>query len=157
MRRVAEALAAHRLGGFYTEEIRRGGERQGFALVTLDGQRAVMAHVGRRRAPRVGKYGVDVAVVDGVARSALAVRDDVDLYLVDEIGRMECLSPAFVVAMGMLLDSHRLVVATVARRGGGLIADVKGRPDVELWELTRATRDDVPGRVLAWLARRGLR
>jgi nucleoside-triphosphatase len=32
--------------GFYTEEVRVGGERQGFDVVTLDGQRGPLARIG---------------------------------------------------------------------------------------------------------------
>jgi nucleoside-triphosphatase len=32
--------------GFYTEEVRAGGERQGFDVVTLDGQRGPLARIG---------------------------------------------------------------------------------------------------------------
>src|SRR3989337_3396979 len=81
--RVADALAGRRLGGFYTEEIRVGGERRGFRLATFDGRDRVMAHEEVRRPHRVGKYGVDVSVIDGLADSTLAVREEVDLSLVD--------------------------------------------------------------------------
>lgn len=151
VRAVARALAGRRLGGFYTEEIRAGRARRGFRLVTFDGRRAVMAHVDRRGEPRVGRYGVDVGVIDGMAADALAVSDAVDVYLVDEIGKMECLSPRFVAAVRALLDSDRPVVATVGERGGGLIAEVKRRADVEVWEITPQSRDAMPARVLARL------
>ena len=34
VRRLAMQLQQYRIGGFYTEEIRTGGQRQGFRLVT---------------------------------------------------------------------------------------------------------------------------
>ncbi len=152
IRAVARAEPRTRLGGFFTEEIRVRGERRGFALVTFDGRRAVMAHVERHGAPRVGKYGVDVPTLEAVSRSALAVRRGVALYLVDEIGKMECLSPGFVDATRALLDAGVPLVATVGQRGGGFIAEVKRRPDVTLWEVTRANRDALPARVGEWIA-----
>jgi nucleoside-triphosphatase len=154
IRKIAAGLAGRRLGGFYTEEMRVNGERRGFRLVTFDGRDGVMAHVDVRGAARVGKYGVDVAVVDELAGAALVVRPDVCVYLVDEIGKMECCSPAFVKAMRELLDSTMTVIATVARSGGGFIAEVKARADAELLEVTRSNRDELPGRVLAWLTGR---
>jgi nucleoside-triphosphatase len=152
IRKVASALSGRRLGGFYTEEIRVGGERRGFRLLTFNGRESVMAHVEFRGPHRVGKYGVDVSVIDAVAASALAVTDATDIYLVDEIGKMECLSPKFIAALRALLDSRKTVVATIAQRGGGFMAEVKQREDAELWTLTRGNRDGVPARVLAWLA-----
>jgi nucleoside-triphosphatase len=148
---VAEALPRARVAGFFTEEIRLRGERRGFALVTFDGRRATLAHVERPGPPRVGKYGVDVGTLEAVARSALAVRARVGVYLVDEIGKMECLSPVFVEATRTLLDGAVPVVATVGQRGGGFIAEVKRRPDVRLWEITRANRDAMPARVRDWI------
>src|SRR5262249_55178021 len=73
IRAVANRLPRSRLAGFVTEEIRVRGERRGFALVTLDGRRRVIAHVDRE-GPRVGKYGVDVETLEALARSALEVR-----------------------------------------------------------------------------------
>ena len=154
IRKVAAALSGRPLGGFYTEEIRESGERRGFRLATFDGREGVMAHVEFRGPYRVGKYGVDVSVIDAVVDSALAVKDEVEVYLVDEIGKMECMSPKFVAAMRALVDSRKPVVASIARTGGGFIAEVRQQEDTERWELTRANRDGMPERVLAWLAAR---
>jgi nucleoside-triphosphatase len=166
IRTVAARLAGRRLGGFYTEEMRVRGERRGFALVTFDGRRAVIAHVRDRergdrddprrpgsRHPRVGKYAVDVDVIDAMARSTLAENAAVELYLVDEIGKMECLSREFVTAMRARLDGHVPVVATVGQRGGGFIDEVKRRTDADQWGVTRANRNDVPAQVLDWIDR----
>ena len=153
-RKVAASLSGRRLAGFYTEEIRVGRERQGFRLVTFDGGEGVMAHVDFREPPRVGKYGVKLSVIDTLANSALAVKEGVDVYLIDEIGKMECSSPRFVAAMRRLLDSRKTVVATIAQSGGGFIAEVRQRKEAAVWELTPGTRDEMPERVLGWLAAR---
>lgn len=153
---VAERLKGKRIGGFYTEEIREQGERRGFRLVTFGGQERVIAHVDLPKAYRVGKYGVDVAAIDGVVGSALALENAVAVYLVDEIGKMECLSACFIAAMRALLKSPMTVVATIGLKGGGFIAEVKQREDSLLWEVTRENRDGLPARILAWLERRGL-
>lgn len=152
VRNVAASLTGLQAAGFYTDEIRVAGERQGFRAVTFDGQAQVMAHVDFGGPHRVGKYGVDIAVIDGLAESALAVTPDTGLYFVDEIGRMECLSHRFMAAMRGLLDSPKLLIATIGQRGGGFIAAVKERSDAELWKVTRENRDEVSARALDWLA-----
>jgi nucleoside-triphosphatase len=152
IRRVAEGLAAHRLGGFYTEEIREDGERRGFRLMSFSGATRVIAHVDFPKHYRVGKYGVDVAALDEMAE-LIAVNDGAALYLVDEIGKMECLSERFVAAVRALLSGNAPVVATVGAHGGGFIAEVKKRSDCELWEVTRRNRDALPARILAWLGK----
>jgi nucleoside-triphosphatase len=153
MRRAAEGLKHERLRGFYTEEIREDGERRGFRLVNFDGTTQIIAHVDARRRHRVGKYGVDVAVLDNAA-GLLRPDPDARVYLVDEIGKMECLSDRFIAAMRALLSGHATMVATVGERGGGFIAEVKRRPECELWEVTRVNRDELPARIIAWLAER---
>lgn len=77
----------------------------------------------------------------------------VDAWLVDEIGKMECLSPPFVTAMRRLLDGRAPVVATVGQRGGGFVAEVKRRPDAELRTLSRGTRDALPEAIAEWVTR----
>jgi nucleoside-triphosphatase len=152
LRKLAERLGAEKLGGFYTEEIRQHGERRGFRLVTFDGAERVIAHVDFPKAKRVGKYGVDVAALDEMVEAVFAPRPGVSLYLVDEIGKMECMSARFVAAMRRLLDSGKRVVATIAQRGAGFMADVKRRPDCELWTVTRENRDALPQQLIARLA-----
>jgi len=55
-------------------------------------------------------------------------------------------------AMRTLLSYGTPVVATVGARGDGFIAEVKRRPECELWEVTRANRDDLPARIAAWVS-----
>jgi nucleoside-triphosphatase len=67
---------------------------------------------------------------------------------------MECLSERFVAAMRALLSGKAPIVATVGARGSGFIAEVKRRPECELWEVTHGNRDELPTRIVAWLAER---
>lgn len=151
LRRVIGALQMKPLRGFYTEEIRAGGTRRGFRLVTLDGEHSVMADVRRSGAPRVGKYGVDVAAIDAVARRVLAPDPAAALFVIDEIGKMECLSRIFVDAVRVLLALERPLLATVALSGGGLIEEAKRHPGARLMCLTRENRDGVAREVVRLL------
>lgn len=154
IRRVAERLHGTQLGGFYTEELREAGQRTGFRLVDFEGRALTFAHVGFS-GPRVSRYGVDVAALDARAEALLAPRPEAAVYLVDEIGKMECLSPRFIAAMRRLLASSRCVVATVARKGEGLIAEAKRWPGATQWEVTHDNRDRLPDEVFAWLEANG--
>ncbi|MBI2882539.1 MAG: AAA family ATPase [Candidatus Methylomirabilis oxyfera] len=149
--RIAASLVGWRLAGFYTDEIRESGQRQGFRAVSFDGSEKVMAHSNIHSPYRVGKYGVDLSVIDQLADLTLGLMPEVDCYLVDEIGKMECYSQRFIAAVRTLLTSHCLVVATIALRGGGFIAEVKQRTDIEQWEVTLKNREELPERALAWL------
>ena len=63
----------------------------------------------------------------------------------------ECFSSRFVEVTEALLDSETPVIATVASRGSGLIARVKTRDDVELVEVTRRNRGELPRELAARL------
>jgi nucleoside-triphosphatase len=141
VRRVVERLAG-RAGGFYTAEIRQGGVRQGFKLVTLGGEQAVIAHVDFVSRQRVSRYGVDVAALDAVGVPAIdqAVATG-QVVVIDEIGPMELFSTAFRAAVLRAVDSGRLVLATIVRRPHPWADALKRRPGVRLIEITPANRD----------------
>ena len=144
--RLAECLPVGSVRGFYTKEIRGGAHREGFRAVTLSGESATLAHVSLKSRLRVGRYKVDVAAFEAVVLPELA--RPCDIMLIDEIGKMECFSRRFIAATRELLDGAAPVVATVASRGTGFIAEVKTREDVEICDVTPANRDHLP-RLLA--------
>src|SRR5262249_5548812 len=116
VRRVVERLAGLRLAGFYTQEVRERGSRVGFEAVGLGlGHKALLAHVRSRSPLRVGRYGVEVAALAQLVEAELcgAVGGE-DLFVIDEIGRMELLCPEFNEAVRWRLDGPAPVLATVA-------------------------------------------
>lgn len=175
LRRAADRLSDLEIRGFYTEEVRGpSGGRTGFRALPFrpvepggarnggidDPDRGPDGSDGRLIAsvdidglPRVSKYGVDVEAVDEVTRRHLTP-EDADAVFVDEIGKMECCSDPFVERMERLVEGDLPVVATVARRGGGLIRRVKEAPGTELREVTPGNRDRAPGRIEAWVRER---
>jgi nucleoside-triphosphatase len=149
---VARQLSSRKLGGFLTEEIRPGRQRLGFELVPFQGERRTMAHCDFSSPHRVGRYAVDVGMIDEIAETALGPRADAELFLIDEIGKMECFSRVFLEAIARLLDDPRPLAVTVARQGPGLISEVKRRSDVELWQVTTKNRQRMPDAVVSWLS-----
>jgi len=143
-------------GGFYTEEIQGPGGRKGFRLVTLDGREAVMAHVdlrGRGR-PQVGRYGVDVDVIDRVGVAALRqALERHQTVIVDEIGRMELLCGPFRDVVLMTMGSPTAVVATAMSKPNPWVDSLKALPHVEVWDVTVRNRDEIAPRVVEWLER----
>ena len=160
LQRVLAELPGLRLAGFTTAEIRGPRGRLGFRAAALGGPEIVLAHVNlltaRRTPHRVGAYGVDVAAFEREIVPLLDVRRcEVDLFVVDEIGKMECFSQTFVGAVEQLLADPRPLLGTIALRGPAFIATVRGRPDVVLLEVTRDNRDalveEIVARVPGWL------
>lgn len=139
--RVAEHLG-ERAGGFYTEEVRSGGERTGFRIVTLDGQRAMLSSVHFPGPPRVGKYGVDVATFERVGvRAIWEALARAQIVVIDEIGKMELFSAAFREAVLAALDSPMPVVGTILSKPHPWADALKARPDVQLIPVTPENRD----------------
>jgi len=151
IKKVIESFPDLTMTGFYTEEIRVRNVRQGFALVTLQGERYIMAHIDIRSGHRVGRYGVDVDAIERAVHESLNKDSAAELYIIDEIGRMECLSSLFVRRMSTLLDSGKPALVTIAMKGGGFIAAAKSPPGTALWEVTAKNRDAMPARIGAWV------
>ena len=137
--RIVERLASHKVAGFCTQEIRDSGKRVGFRWRRLGGVEGILAHVNIKGCYKVGRYGVDIAKFE---RSVVPVLDadrcGIELFVIDEIGKMECMSETFIAAVHGLLASDKCVLATVAQKGRGFIQQVKSRPDVTLLNLTRS-------------------
>ena len=103
----------------------------------------------------MGRYGVDPdRLVPLIEEELDRPPEDVDAYLIDEIGKMECHCPQFVATMRRLLGEPIPLVATIALRGGGFIAEVKNRPDVQIAEVAQGNRQALPGQIAAWVKER---
>ncbi|KAI3798783.1 hypothetical protein L1987_34062 [Smallanthus sonchifolius] len=136
--RILETLKSSnpnlKIQGFFTREIREGGERVGFEVVTLDGRMAPLASINTSRQalilksnlgkggtigaesirwPTVGRYRVDVASFESLALPELQVKEDTDLFVIDEVGKMELFSSLFFPAVLRVLESNKLFLATI--------------------------------------------
>ena len=139
-------------GGFYTEEIRSQGIRQGFKLVTLDGQDAIMAHVDIDSPHRVSRYGINIDSLDRVGVSALRkAAQQCDLVVIDEIGKMELFSTNFREAVLQVIGSGRRVIGTIMLNSNPWADAIKRQPQVNLITVTKANYHQVLEELLRWL------
>jgi nucleoside-triphosphatase len=129
--------------GFYTEEIREKGERKGFELISLEGNRGLLSHKNIKSPHRVGNYKVDIEGFEDFLNSISFSNLLSHLIIIDEIGKMECLSDKFNNFLKEILDSEKWVLAIIALKGSGLIADVRAREDVKIFEITKKNRDSL--------------
>jgi len=140
--KIIANLDPKKVAGFYTQEIREDDTRKGFSWTRLDGATGILAHVNNKSPYRVGKYGVDVAGFEKSVLPALDIeRSNTQLFIIDEIGKMECFSKGFITAIHRLFESDKSVLATVAQKGTGLICEVKDYPGTKLFNLTHRNRD----------------
>jgi len=152
---IREALTGLSLsaGGFYTEEIRVAGERLGFKIVTLTGQSTVLSHVDISGSHRVSKYGVDVNGLDNTGVTAIhQAINDCDVIVIDEIGKMELLSPRFREAVLKAVDSRKKVLGTVMLNAHPFADEIKRRSNVIVVQVNVDNRKQVLKEVTEWLA-----
>jgi len=151
--KIIASLECENVAGFYTQEIRENNTRKGFCWKRLDGAGGILAHVSIKSRFKVGKYGVDVA---GFEKNIVPILDaeqsDAGLFVIDEIGKMECFSQKFVAAVRRLFASDKTVLATVARKGSGLISEVKNYPHAQLFNLTRENSNKTIAEILQILS-----
>ena len=151
---IKEVVAGLKIGagGFYTEEIRSQGVRQGFRLVTLDGQEAVLAHINIHGPYRVSKYGVDVDTLERVGVPAIhqAVQQR-DLVIIDEIGKMELFSTKFREAVNQAIESGKKILGTIMLNPNPYADAIKRQSQVNLITVTRGNYQQVLEELLQWL------
>lgn len=139
-------------GGFYTQEIRSAGVRQGFKIVTLDGKTATLAHTDIRSPYRVSKYGVDLANMEELAVPAIREATETkDIVIIDEVGKMELFSGSFKEAVIEALQSGKKVLGTIMLASHPWADKIKELPEVEIVRVTKANRSEVLAKLLAWL------
>ena len=143
IKKLSEALQSFHPVGFYTQEIREGGVRKGFELMSLEGKSKLFSHKEIRSPHKVGQYKVDIKGFEDFLGSISFLDPFTRLIIIDEIGKMECLSLRFQKLLKEILDSEKWVIATIALKGSGLIPEVKERKDVKLFEITIKNRDSL--------------
>ncbi|MBT9145502.1 MAG: Nucleoside-triphosphatase THEP1 [candidate division WS2 bacterium] len=126
-------------GGFYTQEARKGGIRQGFEIVTLSGKRGTLASVNFNSPYRVGKYGVNLRDLEEVAGGAIEEALEKNSFLViDEIGKMELFSEKFIFLLKKALESSVKLLGVIKLKDNQLTSEIKNRPDTVVYTLDRA-------------------
>ena len=127
--------------GFFTREIRESGKRVGFSINTLDHRTGVLAHQGIHSRFRVGRYGVNLEDIDGIAVPSMKPDRPDMLIVIDEIGKMECFSELFKKTLVSLLNSKHRVLGSITMKGDRFIRQIKARDDVMLVTVTPKNRD----------------
>ncbi|NWV03455.1 NTPCR triphosphatase, partial [Ptilonorhynchus violaceus] len=153
IQKVSQALKSSGvpIDGFYTQEVREGGRRTGFDVVTLSGNRGPLSRVSlssdstSRREYRVGQYVVDLVSFEQLVLPMLRnVNHGGDtekrICVIDEIGKMELFSQAFIQAVRQTLaGSGTVVLGTIPIPKGKpleLVEEIRSRKDVEVFNVS---------------------
>ena len=125
--------------------MRENGERVGFTITTFsDNRTALFAHTNfTNKAAKVGKYHVDVETFEKNALKELG--SDSKIFLIDEIGKMECFSKEFVTRVQEIVDDQNLfLIGTITLSNDGIFGKIKSNPNVEVIQVTTANRNKIP-------------
>jgi nucleoside-triphosphatase THEP1 len=133
-----------RAGGFYTEDLRTSGNREGFRIVTLDGDTALLAATGYPGAVQVSKYGVDLAELERVGLAAIQrAMERGHVVVVDEIGKMQLFSRPFRQTILEAVRSGHPLLGTVMPGRNPYADRIRQHKNVELLTLTPDNRQDL--------------
>lgn len=144
---LIEKISYMNPAGFFTTEIREGKNRVGFNLVGLNGEQSILAHTRYTGYYQVGRYKVDIEGFEDFLDRLNLLECLSPIIIIDEIGKMECFSKRFCEIITQLLSGEKLLIATIAVKGGGLPAQVRKRKDCNLIPLTKENRDILPARL----------
>jgi len=148
VQKIIKRMGSINMAGFYTTEIRSAGSRLGFELQGLNGGYRTLAHVEIDSRHRVGRYGVDKDGFEEFLATLDLLNPDVELIVIDEIGKMELFSYRFRSLVCDALSADKQVLATIPLKGNEFIREIKQRLDIKLLEVTHANRDRLPAAIV---------
>ncbi|MBO4569135.1 MAG: DUF2478 domain-containing protein [Candidatus Methanomethylophilaceae archaeon] len=143
----------------------RGKRRAGFTVRDLmTGEKVQFASTEIESKVMVGRIGVDLTKFEEVGVKAIrnACRkaeegqepdfEECDIIVIDEVGKMEVESEAFVEAVKEALDADKPMIITLHKKSRNpLLQDIRRRDDVRILEVTPANRNILPFKVVRLL------
>jgi len=139
------------VGGMITEELREEGKRTGFYVLDwMTKEKEVFAHKNFESRHRVGKYGVNIEVLDRVGIGALQrAMEEADVIVIDEIGKMEVESKKFVQTVRDILEMDKHLIMTLHKKSRNpLLQEIRRRDDIRMLEVTPVNRNLLPFKIV---------
>ncbi len=141
--------SGYKIEGMITEPLIEKKKHVGFYVKDWQtGEKEVFAHIDFDSKDKVGDYGVDLNALEKIGVPAIekAIADtDVDIIMIDEIGKMEMLSERFCEVVIEALDSDKPIVVTLHKKSRTpLLQDVRRRDDIRILEVTPVNRNLLP-------------
>ena len=139
------------VGGMITEEVKKGNRRVGFYVLDWAGKsKEIFAHVDIESKFKVGRYGINVDILDKVGVHALEEAvENADIIVIDEIGKMEVVSKKFVTVVRDILDMDKHMILTIHKKSRNpLLQEIRRRDDIRMLEVTPINRNLLPFRIV---------
>ncbi len=151
IKRLLKDLTALIVHGFYKESIIENNVCKGFRTITTDLREQILAHQYIVGPNRIGEYGVNIEGFEKLVLPQLVLDRGTELFVVDEIGRMECLSAAFCQQIKTIIASDYPLIATLATGAIPAMTELKSRSDVIFIQISKRNQDSVWKNVLTAL------
>ncbi len=103
---------------------------------------------------KVGRYGVEPEALDLAVRALDGAMHEGVLVLIDEIGPLQIISPAFREALDRCLDSHCDMLGAISTQEDPYLEAIRRRPGVRLLEVTPHNRAHLVEGLSAWINQR---
>jgi len=129
--------------GFYKEAIYENNICKGYRIITIDRREQILAHVYFESPFRIDQFGVNIEGFEKFILPELDLNRQTELFIIDEIGRMECLSALFCQQIKKIMQSPIPLIASIA---GGVIHQlpiIKKNKGVTLLQVTQKNRDAI--------------
>lgn len=151
--RVIEMLQDEELsiGGMIDEPVGDGRHKTGFTVRDLlTGRTEVFASTEIESKLMVGKIGVDLSKLEEVGVTAIREAcENCDIIVIDEVGKMEVESQAFIDAVKEALDAEKPMIITLHKKSRNpLLQDIRRRDDVRILEVTPTNRNILPYKII---------
>jgi nucleoside-triphosphatase len=138
--------------GFTTGEIRRGGERLGFSISTLNGREGVLAHANISGGPRLGRYGINLNDIERlmVGEMEIALEERCPL-LADEFGAMEMRSANFARLSKEVVNELPLVIGVIREKPHPVCDRLKQCSRVQVIRVSADNREHLREELLEYM------
>ena len=139
------------IGGMVDEPIQKDRKKVGFTVRNLlTGQQQVFASTEIESKIMVGKIGVDLVKLEEVGVQAIRdAMEQCDVIVIDEVGKMEVESEAFVNIVKESLEVDKPMIITLHKKSRNpLLQDIRRRDDVRILEVTPTNRNLLPYKIV---------
>ena len=133
------------------EMLQDGEVKTGFTVRNLlSGETEVFASTEFESKVMVGKIGVDLNTLEAVGVKAIREACECcDIIVIDEVGKMEVESEAFIEAVKEALDAEKPMIITLHKKSRNpLLQDIRRRDDVRILEVTPTNRNILPYKIV---------
>ncbi len=148
LKKLAHDLSMLVIKGFHKEKIVEDNSIRGYRVVSFDNKEQILAHLFIEGPNKMDGFGVNIEGFEKFILPQIKSIEMVDLFIFDEIGKIECMSESFCAEFIKLLDAAVPVISTYSHHSAFKFKELKKRKDTTFLQMTSKNRDDIWKQVL---------